>query len=87
MLKNNLMNKNYILPVFIVMSGVIAGVSFGYHSTLEKNSSNDSMMVPATVESSTLVLYTNNFEIQPNNEQSIMDDLPVIIRLMENRTK
>ena len=87
MLKNNLMNKNYILPVFIVISGIIAGVSFGYHSTLEKNSSNDSMMVPAIVESSTLVLYTNNFEIQPNNEQSIMDDLPLIIKLMENGTE
>ena len=81
------MNKNYVLPVFIVIFGIIAVLSFGYHSTLEKNSSNDSMIIPASVESSTLVLYTDDFEIPPDNEQSIISDLPLIIKLMENRTK
>ena len=79
------MNKNAILPVFIVISGVIVGVSFGYHSTLEKNNSNDYKMIPASIESSVLVIYTDDFEIPPNNEQSIISDLPLIIKLMESK--
>lgn len=78
------MTKNYVLPFFIVISGVLAGVSFGYHSTLEKTSSNDFRITPASIESSTLVLYTDDFEIPPNNEQSIITDLPLIIKLIEN---
>ena len=78
------MNKNYVLPIFIVISGIVTGVSFGYHSTLEKYTSNDSKITSASIESSTLILYTDDFEIPQNNEQQIIIDLPVIIKLMES---
>ena len=81
------MNKNYILPVFIMISGVLVGLSFGYHSVLEKNDSSDSDKVIATVESTTLILYADDFEIPTDSEQQIMTDLSIIIKLMENRTK